>query len=109
MNEPKRSALAATVVEDEIRFTLVELCRVCAVPEAQVMGWVGEGVLEPIGDSPPQWQFAGPALRRTRVAVRLTRDLEVNTQGVALALDLLDEIEALRAQLRRVAGDGGRR
>ena len=109
MNETNRSALAGTVVEEEIHLTLIELCRVCHVPEEKVVGWVGEGVLEPIGASPPLWKFAGPALRRTRVAARLTRDLEVNTPGVALALDLLDEIESLRAQLRRVAGGGGRR
>ena len=41
------------------------------------------------------------AQRRARVAVRLTRDLELNTPGVALALDLLDEIHELRSQLAR--------
>ena len=108
MNESMNPALRATVVEEEIHLTLVELCRVCRVGEEQVFGWVGEGVLEPIGETPEQWRFAGQSLRRTRVAMHLTRDLEVNTPGVALALDLLDEIEALRARLQRVAG-GGRR
>lgn len=108
MKERTESALAGTVVEEEVQLTLVELSRVCHVAEEQIRGWVGEGVLEPIGESPQQWRFAGASLRRTRLATRLARDLELNTPGVALALDLLDEIEALRAQLRRVAG-GGRR
>jgi chaperone modulatory protein CbpM len=108
MNEPMRSALAGTVVEEEIHLTLFELSHVCHVPEEQILGWVDEGVLEPIGESPPQWRFAGPSLSRTRLAGRLARDLELNPPGVALALDLLDEIQALRAQLQRVAG-GGRR
>jgi len=34
----------------------------------------------------------------------LTRDLEVNTPGVALALELLDEIAELRSQLARAGG-----
>ena len=40
-----------------------------------------------------------------RLAWRLTQDLEINPPGVALALDLLDEIAALRAGVRR-RGEG---
>ena len=103
---PSDAPLRGPVVEEEIRLTLVELCRVCRVPEAQVRSWVGEGVLEPMGRAPEEWQFAGAALRRTRLATRLTRDFELNPPGVALALDLLDEIDALRARLRRLGGGG---
>ncbi|MBC7392310.1 MAG: hypothetical protein H7340_03175 [Variovorax sp.] len=39
--------------------------------------------------------------RRARLAVTLTRELEINAPGVALALDLMDVIEALKASLRR--------
>ena len=106
MNQDPSSVLAGPVVEEEIHLTLIELCRVCRVPEEQVRDWVGEGMLEPIGGSPPEWRFAGAALRRTRLATRLARDLEINTSGIALALDLLDEIEALRARLLRMAGGG---
>ena len=48
-----------------------------------------------------EWRFEGPSLRRARLALALTRELEINPPGVALALDLLDEIAALRASLRR--------
>jgi len=108
MNPSIESVLAGPVVEEEIHLTLVELCRVCKVPEDQVRHWVGEGVLEPIGEAPDEWRFAGASLRRTRVATRLARDFELNPPGVALALDLLDEIEALRAHLRRLSGGGQR-
>jgi chaperone modulatory protein CbpM len=47
-----------------------------------------------------EWHFSGAALRRARVAVRLERDLELNLAGVALALDLLDELAQLRHELR---------
>ena len=49
-----------------------------------------------------QWRFSGSALRRARLAFSLARDLEVNPPGVALALDLIDEIGALRAMLHRM-------
>lgn len=102
------TVLAGAVVEEEIHLTLVELCRVCHVGEEEILLWVDEGVLRPAGTAPPEWRFSGQALRRTRVASRLARDLALNPPGVALALDLLDEIEQLRSQLQRLARDEGR-
>ncbi len=42
-----------------------------------------------------------PLVSVLRRAQRLTRDLELGAVGVALVLDLLDEIDSLRARLRR--------
>ena len=89
------------IVEEDVHLTLDQLCRACRAQEEQVRVWVVEGVLTPIGASPPEWRFAGASLRRARLALTLTRELEINAPGVAFALDLLDEIEALRASLRR--------
>ena len=89
------------IVEEELQLSLDELCRACRAREEQVRVWVDEGVLTPLGDSPPEWRFAGASLRRARLALTLTRELEINAPGVALVLDLMDEIEALKASLRR--------
>lgn len=91
---------SAILVERDVRFTLEELCRSCQAPEGEVRAWVLEGLLEPSGDRPENWSFEGAALRRARVALRLSRDLEVNLAGIALALELLDEIAALRSKLQ---------
>jgi chaperone modulatory protein CbpM len=90
-----------SVVDDDTDMTLVELCQACSVHEEDVRVWVSEGVLHPSAEPGQPMRFRGASLRRARVAMRLTRDLEVNTAGVALALDLLDEIAELRAQLTR--------
>lgn len=92
----------SVVVEQSVRFTLIELCRVCHAEPLQLLELVEEGVLVPIGDDPAQWLFEGAVLQRARAAVRLTRDLELNPAGTAVVLDLLDEIQALRAQLQRL-------
>ena len=90
-----------SVVDDDTEMTLVELCQVCSAHEDDVRIWVSEGVLHPNAEPGQPMRFRGASLRRARVAVRLTRDLEVNTAGVALALDLLDEIAELRSRLAR--------
>lgn len=96
-----RSHLTATLIDDDAPMTLAELARACRAAEEQVHVWVVEGVLQPSGNAPREWRFAGDALKRARLAVTLTRELEINAPGVALALDLIDEIDALKARLRR--------
>ena len=94
---------SATVVEEELQLSLDELCRACRAQHEQIHLWVVEGVLQPVaGDTPQAWRFAGASLRRAKLAITLTHELEVNAPGVALALDLMDEIESLKASLRRV-------
>ncbi len=102
MSEYHTTLLHGVVVEEGIHLTLHELCRASHAPFEQVQVWVVEGVLEPEGQSPEEWRFTGAALRRARLAQRLTRDLEVNVAGVALALDLMDEIAALEAKLQQL-------
>ncbi len=101
MAEPSRTVVHGVIVEEELRFTLVELSRACRVDAARVAALVDEGVLQPEGGSPDEWRFSGQSLRRARAALRLGHDLELGTAGTALVLDLLDEIERLEARLRR--------
>lgn len=104
MHSVEGSIAPAVIVETELQFSLHELSRVCGVEAALLEALVHEGVLTPQGDNPMHWHFEGSILPRARTAVRLIRDLELGTPGVALVLDLFDEIEALRSQLRRLRG-----
>jgi len=85
------------VLDEEIRFSLGELCETCKINADFVLEMVEEGVLEPEGGSTPtEWRFDATAFKRLQMAVRLQRDLGVNLPGAALALDLLEELENLR-------------
>ena len=53
-----------------------------------------------VGGGRSDWQFTSLAIIRVARAKRLERDLSLNPPGVALALDLLDEIEDLRSRLK---------
>ena len=97
------SSTVSVLVEQEIEFSLLELCRACSTDSGQLMLLVEEGVLTPRGDAPHEWRFEGSALRRARAALRLGRDLELSPGATALVLDLLDEIDTLKARLRRTA------
>lgn len=84
---------------DEV-LTLEQLCRVCAVQTEFVLSLLEEGVAQPIeGQRPETWRFGAVQVKRVSVAWRLQRDLGVNPAGAALALQLLDEMETLQAQL----------
>ena len=103
MKELAYTFVEGEIVEEEVEFTFVELCRVSGASEEQLTTWISEGAFEPSGARAEEWRFSGAALRRARTAYRLSRDFEINASGIALALDLLDEIEALRTLLKQTS------
>lgn len=92
---------SAIVLEEQMELTLAELCRACAVRTELIVELVDEGVISPHGGEPHRWRFTGIHLRRASIALRLQRDLGVNLAGAALALQLMDEVETLRARLKK--------
>ncbi len=93
------TVLVGHIVEEDEQLGIDQLCELCAVERQQVLELVEEGVLE--AAPPGQLRFGGVSLRRLRIATRLRRDLGVNVAGVALAIQLLERIEALERDLPR--------
>ncbi len=94
--------LTGIILEEEIHLSLRELCDACAVHAEFITELVNEGVIEPSGFDKSHWCFSGVSLHRIRAAKHLQRDLGVNLAGVALALDLLDEMQRLHTQLQQL-------
>lgn len=97
--------LEGILLDESIELSLRELCRACSSSEEWLIELVEEGALEPIEDlsvpiQPTQWHFTVNSIQTARTAMRLQRDLDINLSGVALALDLLNEIETLKSQLK---------
>jgi chaperone modulatory protein CbpM len=88
--------LAGEIFEESAELSVSDLSRMFAVEERHIVELVEEGVLNVIAVDATEWRFPGAALKRVRVALRLERDLGINVQGVALAIELLEEIEELR-------------
>ena len=63
---------------------------------------IEHGIIDPLPGAQKHYRFTATSLRRTRVTVSLQRDLGVNLPGAALALDLLERIDEMEAQLRQM-------
>ncbi len=104
MSNELEKLLSGDILEEKVDLTLAELCRACQLTAEQVFELVEQGVVEPRGRQPASWRFTGISIQRVRCAHRLQQDLGVNTAGVALVLDLLDELEQMHQRLRRLEG-----
>lgn len=85
---------------DDHALELEAFAAACGTEAGFVRLLVDEGLLQPVSQQ-PAWRFDGEALARVRRICRLQRDFEANLQSVAVMLDLIDEIERLRAHLQR--------
>lgn len=92
----------AEILDENLELSLSDLTQRFAVQVEIIIELVDEGVLEPQGPRPEEWRFRGPDLIRLRRAINLQRDLELNLPGIALALELLEELDELRLRLDRL-------
>lgn len=89
------------LIDDRVEFSATQLCRSCAIEKELLERLVAEGILEPSRREGSKLYFPASCLKRARVVVRLRSDLGVNLAGAALAVELLERIDALEARLKR--------
>jgi chaperone modulatory protein CbpM len=94
------SIVVGVCLTDENALDLETFAAACGTGADFVRLLVDEGLVQPVVLQ-PAWRFGGEELARVRRIRRLQRDFEANLQSVAVMLDLLDEIDRLRAQLQR--------
>jgi chaperone modulatory protein CbpM len=93
------------LVGEQDALSLEEMVEACGAETAWVVELVEIGVLSPVGGHEAAWRFGALDLLRARRLARLTRDFQASAEAAALILDLLDEIERLRARLTRAGID----
>jgi chaperone modulatory protein CbpM len=100
MVSKQTETLQTVALEDQL-LSLLDLCRAIGAPAEPVIEMIEYGVVEPSkGKSAKNWQFTTYAIKRTRVALHLQRDLHINLDGLGLALDLLEEVQDLRRRVQ---------
>ena len=85
---------------EHVLFTLEEVCERCGTHTQMIVEMVEYGIVEPI-EQPllNVWYFNSQALVRLQRAQRLMNGLKLNLSGVALSLELLDEIDGLQQHI----------
>ncbi len=90
--------LMIVIETTETCLTLDELCEICQIPEEFVYDLVARVIIFPANDKRGEWVFDMVQLQRIKTVIRLQQDLEINLAGVAVVMDLLDEMERLKAK-----------
>ncbi|VVO16403.1 chaperone modulator CbpM [Pseudomonas fluorescens] len=91
-----------------VQLGMEEFCEATDLSAVYVIEIVEHGILEPQGKAPKDWLFTDYELALAKRAAKLRRDLELEWEGVALALDLLEEVQQLRAENRMLKQRLGR-
>lgn len=101
----EQDILTGSVIGDAGVLSIEELARACRAEEQWVIELVAVGVLEPQGTETSRWRFRAADLTCARRVARLQRDFDASLDAAAVMLDLLDQIEQLRARLKRAGLD----
>ncbi len=91
--------LTLVELEADPELSLEELCETCHITSSFIYELIEYGTLELHDTTPEMWRFNTRHLQRIQRVLRLQHDLEINLAGAALAMDLMDQIEQLEAQV----------
>ena len=72
---------------------LKEFCEICGIDAAFAQTLVEYDILHIETIEVDHWVFTVAHIERVKTTLRLHHDLEVNLPGIAIILDLLDQIE----------------
>jgi len=97
----QQKVLTGILLDEQTELSMNDLCQACSSSAEWIIELVEEGILEPSGHQQTHWRFTDNSLQRALTTIRLQRDLGINLAGIALTLELLDEIETLQARLCR--------
>ena len=85
--------------------TLEQLCSVCALERDWLVVRVREGLIPAGGDADTRsshtWRFTTATLTRVRRMREIERSYEAAPELAALVADMLEQMDELRARLRR--------
>lgn len=104
MKSSDKQALHGEVFDERSEISVEDLCKLCGIDADTVTALFAEGILEPANGPAKvtaRTRLHYRCVRVTSTVMRLQRDLGVNLAGAALAVELLDQIETLRAELHR--------
>ena len=91
--------------DDSAALTLEALARACGMDADWVAARLQDGLLEPgaaTSVDPAAWRFSGATVVRARRIAHLEVTFDADPHLAALTADLIEEVTALRQQLRHL-------
>lgn len=101
----EKEIMTGSVVGDEGVLALEELARACGAEVKWIVELVAVGVLAPEGREITHWRFRAADLTCARRVARLQRDFGASMEAAAVMIDLLKQIDELRARLKQAGLD----
>jgi len=96
-------------LEEQRDVTLAELAELSGFSEAELLELEAGGAIAPVNPDAVPHQFSARCIVATRTAYRLRNDFELDTEGLAVALALLERIGSLESELRELRAQLPRR
>lgn len=109
MTDKAQPPASTELVTESPDLTLEDLCKACNISNEEILTFITEGIIQPRQPGGGQWYFSHTSIIQLRRAKRLESDLGLNPAGIALAFDLMAEIETLRRRLGRYEPDRNNR
>ncbi len=101
MSDDNENALLIGTLLDDSWLSLEQVAVACTVEPAWLVYRIEEGFFPEAQSVAGVWRFSGGCLIRARRILQIERDFDAVPELAALVADMLDEMDALRAQLRR--------
>lgn len=96
-------------LQEHHELSLTELAELSGLAEAELHELVDCGAIVPVDPRAGSPTFHADAIVAAKTAARLRRAFELDTQGLALAMALLERVHDLEAQLTRLQAQAPRR
>lgn len=89
-------------LDEHHELSLRELAELSGLPEVEIRELVDCGTITPQAPEAQAWTFSAECVVAARTAARLRRDFDLDSQGLALALTLIEHVHALEERLHRL-------
>src|SRR3990167_3045166 len=93
--------ISGSLISQDTVLTFEEICRAVHADDELIIQLIEYHIIQPKGSSKKNWKFDDAALKRVRLARNFYYDLEVNLQGIALRIDMLEKIEMLETEIEK--------
>jgi chaperone modulatory protein CbpM len=87
-------------MSNTVVYTTKAICLYHKISNDILSDMVSWGIASPSGATPERWLFSQDDYDRIGSASRFNKDLDINIPGAAMALQLLEELDRMRREVR---------